>query len=63
MRSRRGWRRSWAAFLADPAALRSLTAEGHVPRLALGRLAIAPGSKPRQIGTAAAQGIGQRGKR
>jgi hypothetical protein len=49
-------------LLADPAALHRLTAEGHVPRLALGRLAIAPGSKPGQIGQAAAQGISRRGK-
>ena len=46
---------------ADPAALSRLTAEGHVPRLALGRLAIAPGSKPRQIGMATGQGIGANG--
>ena len=50
MRSRRGSRQSSAGVLADPAALRSLTAAGDVARLALGRLAIAPGSKPRQIG-------------
>jgi hypothetical protein len=47
--------------LADPAALRSLTAEGDVARLPVGRLAIAPGSKPRQIGMVTAQGIGAQG--
>jgi hypothetical protein len=49
-------------LFADPVALRSLTGAGDIDRIALGRLAIAPGSKPRQIGTAAAQGIGRRGK-
>jgi hypothetical protein len=47
--------------LADPAALRSLTAGGDVARLALGRLPIAPGSKPREIGMVTAQGIGAQG--
>jgi len=48
-------------LLADPAALHSLTGAGDVTRLTLGRLAIAPGSPPRQIGTATAQGIGAQG--
>ena len=52
MRSRRDWRRSWAALLADPAALRSLTARAMSRGSPVGRLAIAPGSKPRQIGMA-----------
>ena len=47
--------------LADPAALSSLTTEGDVARLPVGRLAIAPGSKPRQIGMVTAQGIGAQG--
>ncbi len=49
-------------LLADPAALHSLTALGDVPRYPVGRLAIAPGSKPREIGMVTAQGIGRRGK-
>ena len=49
-------------LLADPGALRRLTAAGDVTRLAVGRLAIAPGSQPRQIGGAAAQGIAGRRK-
>ena len=47
--------------LADPTALSRLTGAGDVARLALGRLAIAPGSKPREIGMATAQGIGAQG--
>lgn len=49
-------------LLADPGALRRLTGAGDVTRLAVGRLAIAPGSQPRQIGGAAAQGIAGRRK-
>jgi hypothetical protein len=45
-------------LFTDPGALRRLTGAGDIDRIALGRLAIAPGSKPRQIGTVAAQGIG-----
>ncbi len=48
-------------LLADPAALHSLTALGDVPRYPVGRLTIAPGSKPREIGTVTAQGIGAQG--
>ena len=48
-------------LLADPAALHSLTALGDIPRYPVGRLAIAPGSKPRQIGMVTAQGIGAQG--
>ena len=47
--------------LADPDGARRLTGAGDVARLALGRLAIAPGSKPREIGMATAQGIGAQG--
>ena len=48
-------------LLADPAALHNLTALGDIPRYPVGRLAIPPGSKPRQIGMVTAQGIGAQG--
>ncbi|HXU57999.1 MAG TPA: hypothetical protein VN710_04565 [Verrucomicrobiae bacterium] len=48
-------------LFADPAALGRLTGAGNIDRVALGRLALAPGSKPRQIGGVLAQGIGAQG--
>jgi len=48
-------------LFADPAALGRLTGAGNIDRVALGRLALAPGSKPRQIGGVLAQAIGAQG--